>query len=157
YDWLTGRPYTLDIEHPPLARVLAAVPAWIEGCPAPAASQWVDRGNELLAWNDRYLDNLARARRPNLLLFLIGAIAVAAWSWRAFTPATAFLALFFYTTLPPILGLAGLATTDLAAAAALPVALFAFDLWLDRPSWRRALYAGGAIGAGLLAKFSFVV
>src|SRR5258708_37816109 len=59
--------------------------------------------------------------------------------------------------MPAILGHAGLAPTDMAVAAMLPLALLAFDRWLRAPTIVNALLLGLAIGFGVLAKFSFLL
>ncbi|HWS70920.1 MAG TPA: hypothetical protein VN605_02350, partial [Thermoanaerobaculia bacterium] len=53
-----------------------------------------------------------------------------------------------------LLGHAGVATTDIALAAMLPLALLALDSWLTAPTWRRAALLGAAIGLAALAKYS---
>ena len=58
---------------------------------------------------------------------------------------------------PPLLGHSGLVTTNAPVAAMIPVALLAFDWWLDAPTWKRSIVLGIAIGLGALTKFSFVV
>jgi 4-amino-4-deoxy-L-arabinose transferase-like glycosyltransferase len=67
------------------------------------------------------------------------------------------MAVALYTAHPLILGHAGLVTTDMAVAATLPLALFALDLFLEKPSWRRTMLLGVAVGLGSLSKFTFFV
>ncbi len=158
YEWLTGRGYLTDPTHPPLERVLSALPAVLEGVPPPREqSDFVGKGNDLLYANDRYEKNLARARMGNLLLFVIGMLAVAFWAHRLFGPAVGLLATAMFAALPPILGHAGLATTDLAVATALTISIIALDLWLDAPTLRRGALLGAAIALGVLSKFSFLL
>jgi 4-amino-4-deoxy-L-arabinose transferase-like glycosyltransferase len=59
--------------------------------------------------------------------------------------------------MPPVLGHAGVLTTDLAALTAVVTALLALDLFLEAPTTKRGALLGLALGAGLLAKFSFLV
>ena len=125
-EWLHRGTYGRDPEHPPLARVLFALPG----------------------------GDLERARAANLVFLLIAIVVVAQWS--AGAPAGALLAVAIFGALPPVLGHAGLATTDAAAMAMTLLALFAFSRWLDRPTWINALSTAIAIGLGVLSKFSFV-
>ncbi|HEX6086173.1 MAG TPA: hypothetical protein VF266_16695 [Thermoanaerobaculia bacterium] len=67
------------------------------------------------------------------------------------------IAAALFSALPPILAHAGLATTDMAAAATTIAALYAFTVWLDAPSWPRAALLGIAIAGGMLSKFSFLL
>ena len=63
YDILTKHSWMTDVHHPPLARVFFALP-FID-TPDPAATEKNARGNALLFRNDRYTQNLARARLGN--------------------------------------------------------------------------------------------
>ena len=51
---------------------------------------------------------------------------------------------------------AGLATTDCAVVAAIPIALLALERWLDDRTWKRAAILGLVCGLGALTKFSFL-
>lgn len=43
YEWLTGT-YALDPSHPPLARVIGALPLWLDASPArPQTGNFIDR------------------------------------------------------------------------------------------------------------------
>jgi len=156
YQWFVG-PYTVDPSHPPLARALCALPLWLAGYPNPKATDDTDKGNELLYHGDRYEKTLARARAGNLPLLILACAAVALWARRAFSQRVAILAVALFTNLPPILGHAGLVTTDLAVAATLPFALYALDRFLELATPRRAALLGLAIGLGVLSKMSFIV
>jgi hypothetical protein len=90
------------------------------------------------------------ARAGNLIFFLIALVVVAVWS-------RSLLALALFGALPPVLAHAGLATTDCAAMAMTLLALYIFNLWVERSTWPRAIALGFAVGVGLLAKFSFIV
>lgn len=80
YDFLTKGTYSLEPEHPPLARVIHALP--FLGTPEPSAPLLPERGNQLLNRNDRYTQNLARARLGNLLFLSLGILSVALWARR---------------------------------------------------------------------------
>src|SRR5258706_10628223 len=158
FDWLTNPGYELDPEHPPLARVAFALDAWLHGAHIPPGVHFRDaRGNALLNRDAHYVRNLAAARAGNLPFFLLALAAVGLWSRRLFGDATALVAMALFGALPPILGHAGLATTDLAPAALTALALYTLMLWLDVPSWRRTFLLAITMGLGLLTKFSFAV
>jgi hypothetical protein len=155
YDILTKHVYTTDLHHPPLARVLFALP--FLGEPDPVSHGAISRGTMLLLRNDRYTQNLARARMPNLLFVAIAIAGVALWARHLFTPGAGLLAALIFASLPPVLAHGGLATTDMALTATLIVALYVFTLFLEAATWLRTVALGLALAAGLLAKYSFLV
>jgi hypothetical protein len=157
FEWLSEGKYSLDVEHPPLARVLFAVDAWLSGATVNGDDDRVERGNTLLYRNAEYRRNLAGARAGNLPFFLLGVVVVYFWAARLAGRPAGVVAVALFGALPPILAHAGLATTDMAAASTLAAALYALTRWLDEPSWGRTLILGLAVGAGLLAKFSFLL
>ncbi|HUR82142.1 MAG TPA: glycosyltransferase family 39 protein, partial [Thermoanaerobaculia bacterium] len=155
YHWFEGTS-PFDPSHPPLARILCALPLRVTGVPPSTQGSEVDQGNIILNSGD-YETNLRRARRGNLVLFALAIIVTAEWARRTFSDGVALTAAALFTTLPLVLAHGGLITTDMAAAATLPLALFTLDWFLEKPSWQRAVALGGAIGLGLLAKLSFLV
>lgn len=154
-DWLTGRPYVGDVNHPPLARAIAALPAALARTRVPESSaDLTRRGNEILYSGD-YVGNLRRARAGNLLFLVIAIGAVGAWGTRRLGPVGGLIAAAVFAWLPPVRAHAGLATTDMAATALFPLALVMLDRWLDSPTLLRGAALGAAIGAGLISKYSF--
>jgi len=154
YEWLVRHAYGFDPVHPPLARALCALPLARLGPP------WdhglTEAGNDLLYQRDHYERNLAAARRGNLLFLLIALLCVWWWASRTYSAGVALVAVALLGSMPPILGHAGVVTTDMAVAATVPLALIAFERWLERRDAKRAILLGVAIGVGLLSKFSFV-
>lgn len=156
YQWFDGE-YTIDASHPPLARVLGALPLRFGGFPPMRNPDLVGAGNDLLYHGNRYQKTLARTRCGNLFLLMVACVATAAWARRLASTGVAILTVALLTTLPPVLGHAGVLTTDVAVLAAIPLALLAFDRFLERPTATRGALLGLAVGIGLLAKFSFLV
>lgn len=154
YDILVKHSWMTDIHHPPLSRVFFALP--FIHTPEPAATEKNARGNALFFRNDRYTQNLAAARFGNLLFLAIGIIAVARWAMRILSPAAGLIAGSLFAMLPVILGHAGLATTDMAVTAMLPLALDELSRLIEAPSWRRGVAFGVALAAGVLSKYSFL-
>ena len=157
FQWLSEGKYDLDVEHPPLPRVLFALDAYLSGARVNHADFRVERGNTLLYRNGEYRRNLAGARAGNLPFFLLGCAAVFLWARRLGGDAAGVVAVALFGSLPPILAHAGLATTDMAAASTLVAALYALVRWLDKPTWGRTFVLALAIGLGLLGKFSFLL
>jgi 4-amino-4-deoxy-L-arabinose transferase-like glycosyltransferase len=140
--------YTIDPEHPPLARVLFALHSRLAGKP--------EEPDPLLD-DEHYLGTLAGMRAGNLPFLLLAIAIVFFWTRELFGAPAAVVAVALFGALPPILGHAGLATTDMAAAATVAAALYALWRWLEEPSLAKATMLGAAIGIGLLSKFSFVI
>jgi 4-amino-4-deoxy-L-arabinose transferase-like glycosyltransferase len=169
FQWLATGKYDLDVEHPPLPRVLFALDAWLGGLKMNAGEQdaapgtvdgradRVTQGNVLLYRGDRYLRNLAGARAGNLPWFLLATAMVFVWGNRLSGPGTGVIAMALFGALPPILAHAGLATTDMPVTATVITALWFFRLWLEDPSRKRTLLLGAAIGLGCVSKFSFLM
>lgn len=155
YDFLTKGTYSLEPEHPPLARVIHALP--FLNTPEPTEPALPARGNQLLHRNDRYTQNLARARLGNLVFLSLGIIAVACWARHLFSPAVGLLAAALYASLPPVLAHAGFATTDMAGSALFTLAMFMATLFLEHTTWKNTILFGLAIAAGVLVKYSFIV
>jgi 4-amino-4-deoxy-L-arabinose transferase-like glycosyltransferase len=98
--------------------------------------------------------NLTLARAGTLPFFLIACAGLYALASRLFDPRTAAGSVAFFSLLPPILGHAGLATTDMALTAGIAVALPALLSWLRAPSPARAMLLGAATAFAILCKFS---
>jgi len=139
YRWLSTSRYEFDPEHPPLARIGFGLASFL-------------RKTQVETLRD-----LALARAANLPWLLLTLIVVYAWSARRWGRSAGILSLALVSALPPVLAHAGVATTDMAAAATVTAALYAYATWLRNPRWRNALLFGLALAAGLLAKFSFPV
>jgi 4-amino-4-deoxy-L-arabinose transferase-like glycosyltransferase len=154
--WLTNGGTHADPEHPPLARILFGLGPYLEGARVEDGPAYL-QGNAVLYGGGRYGHTLSLARLGNLFFFLLALAVVTVWSWRLFGRAAAIVALALFGSLPPVLGHAGLATTDMAAAATTAAALLALALWLDEPRWGTALLLGAATGVGLASKYSFAV
>ena len=154
YEWLKAGTYTFDRQHPPLARVLFALPAIHTG--VRVTRDPIETGNAIYYRNEHYVRNVAETRAPNLLFLLLTLIGAALWARKLGGDNGALLTLALLGALPPLLGHAGLATTDVPVTAMLTLALFAFDEWQLHPTWRNALITALGIGIGALTKMSFL-
>ena len=168
-EWLDRGTYRVDYSHPPLARLAVALGLYLDGLRLPAGGSelplrgdelvfapqsWVQVGNQILYARDQYSHNLALARLGVLPFFFLAAAVVWVWSRTAFGDTSALLAVFLFTTLPPVLAHAGLATTDMVFAATFVVALLAFIYWLECPTYLRSSVLGLAVALAILSKFS---
>jgi len=152
-EYLLQHTYLVDPQHPPLARIFFALPFLRT---PPPTGDMIERGKALIETGGHMPSKIAQARRGNLLFLLIGCIGVTLWARHLFGKTAALLALVLFASLPPVLANAGLATTDMSTAAAMPWALYALTLFLEQPTWPRTLALGVAFGFGLLTKFSFL-
>lgn len=153
--WLTARGYDLDPEHPPLARILLAAGPALAG--ARVTGNALNSGNDALWRGGRYVANLAASRAGNLPFLLAAVVIVGLWTRRLYGDTTALVAMALFGALPPVLGHAGVSTTDMSVTATTAAALLAFDCWLEAPSMRNASLTAVAIAAGLLSKYSFII
>jgi len=156
-EWLQLGTYNYEDLHPPLARVAVAMGPYLSGIringqdPNPDA---LATGNAIFAARGRYLHNLALSRLGVLPFFLLAAWVVWYWTRGLFDSWTAVAAVGLFTTVPPILGHAGVATTDIPLAATFVLALFAFTIWLERPTTAHSLFLGVSVGLAIMSKFS---
>lgn len=155
-EWLSGT-YSLDPQHPPLARILVAVGPLLRGAHFERLPHWLYSGNAILYGAGDSLATLASARAGTLAFFLLGCWVVFAWTRRLYGDAAAMAALLFFALQPAVLAHAGLATTDMAAAATIVAALYAYTRWHEEPTLARAALLGLAIAAAVASKFSAIV
>src|SRR5207248_11533193 len=88
---------------------------------------------------------------------IVGGLVVYAWSSRLYGGPGGLLSLALWVFCPNVLAHARLVTTDVAATSLGVLATFAFWLYLQRPTWRRAALAGFALGLAQLTKFSLIL
>lgn len=156
-EWLSRGTFHYDLEHPRLAEAAEALGLWLKGLRTIGYPDNWTEGNALLYAGDDLQRNLSLARLGNLPFFVLCAIGVYCWARRLFGAPAALMSAFLIVNVPPVLGHAGLATTDMAITATYVVALFLFTRWLDHPSVQSSAYAGVALGLMLLSKFSCIL
>jgi 4-amino-4-deoxy-L-arabinose transferase-like glycosyltransferase len=153
-EWLSTGRYQYEAEHPPLARIAAALGPWLRGERTLGNHSMYDEGRALLGEGAHYRRTLFLARLgmlPFLWLLLAGC---AVWGARSAGPPGAALATLFAAANPNVLAHAGVAGTDLAPAAFVVVALYLWMRWREHPSRARALALGVAAGLAATTKFS---
>jgi hypothetical protein len=156
-EWLDRGAYDYETQHPPLARVAAALLPYLSGIRSTGAPDMWTEGNAILHSTGDYRGVLAMARRGMLPFFVLLAAAVTAWGWMLYGRAAALAALIALCGLPVVIGHASLATTDVAFTATFCTALLAVSWWLQRRDWIAAAAAGIACAISLASKFSFAV
>ncbi len=153
-EWLDKGTYTYELQHPPLARVAVALGPYFEGLRSFSLPDPYDEGNGILYSTGNYESNLASARSGNLIFLALACLYVFLWARRWFSRAAALWAVLLFVNLPPILGHAGLATLDMACAATVAIALYAFIQCLENCAWQRLILLGAALALAFLCKFS---
>ena len=155
---LQDRVYFLDVRHPPVGRVAAAIGPYLEGLRLPKqGNEMAVLGNRILNSNNDYWHNLALARFGTLPFFVLACVVVWSWSGHLFGKWPALFSLLLFSMVPPVLAHGSLATNDMAGAATLCLALYWFTLWMENPTFWVAAKLG--LGAGLAAasKFSAIL
>jgi len=158
----------MNEEHPPLAKVLAAIPLVLRGAHADYShlswsfsqgfskqflGEWVFGHWLLTRWNDP-VTTLFWARMPMLLLTVALGFVLYRYGAKLGNPMGGLLCLCSYATMPAFLTFGPLVLTDVAVTFFSVLTLWAFaDLW--RFPTREALVKFGlALGGALLSKFS---
>lgn len=151
--------YEYDTEHPPIGRVVLALGPYLAGAhsygtPPPSG---VTEGEDILYRDGKYDLYLTLARLGALPFLALLLFVTWLWARRMLAgEGAALLAVILLLSVPPVLGHAGLAALDVAAAATILLALYALDRWLDTPSARTAVLFGLASGLAVGTKFSAV-
>ncbi len=160
-EWLDHGTYTYEELHPPIARVAVALGPYINGLRLsgqnPKPEQMWAEGNAILWERGEYFENLTLARLGVLPFFIILVVTLWYWARTLYGDAVAIVAALLLATLPPVLGHAGLATTDVPFTATFTLALFTFSRWLGKPSRRRAVEFGAAAALVTATKFSALI
>lgn len=163
YACLTTGDYRLVEEHPPLLKILQALPLLLAQprLPDPRTVPGWDEGNLIAVAQHvivpyRPIEPLVLAARvPTMLIGVLLAAFVYRWAADAFGVNGGLLALVLCAFDPNILAHAGVAATDLGAACALFAATYTFWRWLRDtrgPSWRRSCIGGIVLGLALGVK-----
>jgi hypothetical protein len=155
-EWLDRGRYTYEAQHPPLARVADAIGPYMKGLRSHIRETGWDEGNEILHSAGTYRRNLTLARLGALPFFLLACAAIFVWSRRWFSVGSAVWAVLLFSSVPPVLAAASQATTDMACAATVMLALYFFLRWLETPDLTRSIWLGISLALALLSKFSSI-
>jgi hypothetical protein len=155
-EWWTAGSYGSEVQHPPLARIMAGLGPYMLGQRWSGSWEMWTEGQRILE-NGDYVRNLAAARAGILVFFVLASVCTWLWMLELAGPWPAVCAVFLLTNAPPVLAHAGLATTDMAATAGFIAAAYTIDRWLIRPTIARSILAGLGIAAAVFSKFSVVL
>jgi len=153
--WSQGK-YELDPLDPPLPRISAALGPYLLGLHSVGdPNPWREGDRALEAAKDR--DHALALARLGLLPYFLLACFLVWWRagrWLGEWPAA--VAVFFFAVCPPLMGHAGLATTDICFTA---VFFLALDRWVAAiftPTRWNFFFAGVASGLAVFAKLSAI-
>jgi 4-amino-4-deoxy-L-arabinose transferase-like glycosyltransferase len=149
YDLWRGERQWHIIGNAPLARIAVGLGPYLAGVRDL-------RLKDVLYDGPGYEANLVSARR-GVLPFLVLLIGLTWWTTRRlFGDVAGILSAAAVSTLPVVLGHAGLATTDVAGAATYLLAVLLLMRWLEAPSAGRAIAFGVGFGLALVTKMSIL-
>ena len=162
--WQCGD-FGVNVEHPPLLKLLAAIPlvskdliqpSWECGTKITSSDESYSAGNLFLAKNNP--DNIViPARLSAALMSLFLALMIFLAAREMFGNWEAIIALALLAFEPTIIAHGSLVTTDMAVSATMFTAVFAFYRYRKNPTWLRFLVVGLATGATLASKHSGIL
>ena len=159
----------LNMEHPPLSKILAGIPLALRGTKADYShiswqfsdrgffkqylGQWVFGHYVIATWNDPYA-TVWWARVPMLLVTLLLGWVLYVFGKRLASPTGGLLCLCAYATMPAFISFGPLVLSDTLITLCTVLTLWTFaDMWRG-PARATVLKFGLALGASILTKFS---
>ncbi len=159
YSYWVTRDFRMNPEHPPLAKLIAALPLLVLQPKLDTSIRvWTTPSQYEFGFDFIYRNNADRllfwGRCAMIALAAFGAAITFRWSRDLFGPAAALLALGLYAFSPNILAHGMLITTDVPVAVFSLLTLYLFWLQGSRATWRSSLATGLALGAAMSSKYS---
>jgi hypothetical protein len=159
YQYWHERDFAANAEHPPLVKVVAALPLLtmklrpLTSPPGNSKQTTFNRGFELLYSNDADAILLRTRMATSIFTFLM-ALLVFFCAYELFGSSPALLALLLLVFEPNVLAHGALVTTDVGAACTLFGATYLFYRFITNPTSVRLIVSGGMAGLALAAKHS---
>lgn len=162
YRYLQAQDYGVNSEHPPLVKLLAALPLIPLQLNVPHVPQGTSKREGYTAARKFLYSNdadalLLRARLAAGILALTLALLVFEAARRMFGVGAAFLAMGLVVFEPNLLGHGALVTTDVGMTCCLFASVYAFYRYLNQPSAMKLVECGCIAGLTLAAKHSGVL
>jgi 4-amino-4-deoxy-L-arabinose transferase-like glycosyltransferase len=152
--YLANHTYTIEAQHPPLARAAVALGPYLLGARPAGESDAVGEGLAILGEGVHPGKTIFFMRLGNLLFFVLGCCVVCAWARHFFGTAIGVLATALFTLTPAVLADAQLATTDMALGATVAAAFLSLIFWAEKPNWRRTRLLGFCAALACVSKFT---
>ena len=163
YAYVTKQDFRLNPEHPPLVKIMSAIPLAISGFNFPTGipawteyinGQW-DMGANFLYHADNDADKIVQlARIGPMILTLLLILAVYIWSKEIMGEKWAILPAAIVALSPTFLAHGHYVTTDIGAAFGVLAASYFFIRSLEKPTKKNIAMAGIFFGIAQLLKFS---
>ena len=162
YRYWTRSDFGFNPEHPPLVKLLAALPLLRADLKVPPFAEDNFKVMEYVAAQSFLYSNnadmvLNRARIAASILTICLSISVFLCSYEMFGRGPAWLALVLFVFEPNILAHGALVTTDMGVACFLFASVYAFYRYVKKPTTRRLCVAGIIVGLTLGAKHSGIL
>jgi 4-amino-4-deoxy-L-arabinose transferase-like glycosyltransferase len=155
-EWWQNGVYHLAAEQPPLSHIFVSALLYFRGVRLSRFEDpWPD-GNTALTASGRYAENLTCARLGTLPFWIVSCLLVFVIGRRLYGGATALLALLLCSTLPPLLGFAGFAYTDMALVAGMLFFAWRWAAFTNGPGIRSGFWLGVSVSFALLSKYSAI-
>jgi len=154
--------FGLNPEHPPLVKMVAALPLLGMNLHEPQLQNRYFKdeayfsGRDLIFQND-YEKVIFRSRMFASLFAFLTALLAFLMAREMFGAGAGFIALVLIVFEPNFLAHGALVTTDTGAAAAMVASIYAFYRYVKSPSWRRVIVLGLAAGFFFIVKHSAVL
>lgn len=168
YYHLAAREFHLVYEHPPLCKILSALPLLLiqpdEFNRARLApnERPIDRAWDynVSFWNDnrqRFESICFWARLPMIALTLGLGVLIFVFTRQLFGAAAGVFAVALYSLEPLVLAHGRVVQTDIPATFGFLLVLYTMHRYDAQPTWRRAIWLGLATAVAILAKFSMLL
>jgi 4-amino-4-deoxy-L-arabinose transferase-like glycosyltransferase len=162
YMSLKHHDFGLNPEHPPLVKMIAAIPLQGMNLREPQLQNRYFKAEAYLSGRDLIFENdfetiIFRARMSASIFALITALLAFLTPREMFGTGAGFLTLLLVVFEPNFLAHGALVTTDTGAACGLLASIYAFYRYVKSPSWGRIAGLGLAAGIFFLCKHSAVL
>ncbi len=162
YMSLKHHDFGLNPEHPPLVKMIAAIPLLGMNLHEPRLQNRYFKTEAYLSGRDLIFQNdyervIFSARRAASVFALLVALLAFLTAREMFGTGAGFIALVLIVFDPNVLAHGALVTTDTGAAAALLASIYAFYRYVKSPSWGRIVVLGLATGLFFIVKHSAVL
>jgi Dolichyl-phosphate-mannose-protein mannosyltransferase len=147
--------YRYEPQHPPLARVAAALlPYMLAGARPLSMPDMGDDARTTIFRSGNPSQMLMLMRIGILPFYLLAALATYFWARHHFGGVVGVFAMALFSLLPPVLAHGGLATLDMALTGCLGAAFLTLMLWAEKPTWQRGVWFGICTGLAAVSRFT---
>jgi len=155
--WLVAGKYNYEEQHPPLARVFAALLPHLAGLTLFELRGFELDGDSLLLQTKDPKIALSLARSGILPFFILTCVVVYRWGKNIGGENFGLAALAIFSFTPTVLAISGVATTDMALCSTVTTSVYIYWRWLLKRSLGLTVLLGIFVGLSILAKLSAIV